>query len=260
MAQEKPVCVCLLGVSLNTGNLGVSALAAGTITSVLNTFPDAEIFLLDYGRKPEHYRVHVLNGAVEVGLVNVRFSKKLYLRNNIARLLAVTILTRLIPIKKWKQALRAKNPWLKKILGAEVVLSLAGGDSFSDIYGFGRLLYVALPQVLVLQMGKPLILLPQTLGPFKSAAAKIIGGYIMRRAQVVYSRDKTSFDEAKRLLGAQENKLKFSYDMAFALEPVRPDASKLASLPERNTSTLLVGLNISGLLFMGGTPMTTCSL
>jgi polysaccharide pyruvyl transferase WcaK-like protein len=111
---------------------------------------------------------------------------------------------------------------------------------------------MALPQILVLQLKKPLILLPQTLGPFKGLMARAIGRYIMRRASMVYSRDQTSFEEAGRLLGNQRNKLRFSHDMAFVLEPVRPDEAKLADLPQRDVCTPLIGINVSGLLLMGG--------
>src|SRR4029077_19228735 len=48
------------------------------------------------------------------------------------------------------------------------------------------------------------------------------------------------------------DKLKFSHDMAFVMEAVKPEAGKLADLPPQNGAGPLVGLNISGLLLMGG--------
>ena len=252
LTDERPIQVVLLGASLNTGNMGLSALTAGTITSVLNTFPNARFFLLDYAREPGTYTLRCRNSSINVELVNIRFSKKFFLRNNIARLLAEVLAIKLLPRSGWKQSLLESNPYFKRILSADIVASIAGGDSFSDIYGLSRLLYMALPQILVLQLKKPLILLPQTLGPFRGLMAKIIAGYIMRRAAMVYSRDRTSFEEAGRLLGQQRDKLRFSHDMAFVLEPVRPDENKLADLPQRDDRTPLVGINVSGLLFMGG--------
>lgn len=230
--------------------MGVSALASGTITSARNSFPDADVFLLDYSREPASYQVQGPKGVMTVELVNIRFSKKFYLRNNIARLLATAIVARVLP-ERLRISMLSKNPYLKSVLDADIVASIAGGDSFSDIYGLPRLLYVALPQLLALQLKKPLVLLPQTLGPFKGTAAKFIAGYIMRNAAAVYSRDRTSFDEAGRLLGERREKLTFSHDMAFAMEPVRPEDSRLTGLPVSGT-TLTVGLNVSGLLLMGG--------
>jgi len=43
--------ICVLGATFNTGNVGVTALAAGTIACILHRYPQAEIFLLDYGRE-----------------------------------------------------------------------------------------------------------------------------------------------------------------------------------------------------------------
>lgn len=250
--EDRSMRVCLLGASLNTGNMGVSALAAGTVTSALSAFPDGRVFLLDYGREPANYVVQGPTGPVGVELVNIRFSKKFFLRNNIARLLAVAFFVGLLPHRKWRRFLLERNPYLKRILDADVVASIAGGDSFSDIYGFSRLLYVALPQLLVLELGKSLVLLPQTLGPFRSIWAKLIARHILRKASVVYSRDLTSLQETEKLLGRQKGKSRFSHDMAFVLEPVKPEAAKLEGLPSRDGAAPLVGINISGLLLMGG--------
>ncbi len=249
--SDKKTTVCLLGAPLNTGNMGVSALASGTVTAALNCFPGGRVFLVEYAREPEQYTVQTPNGPVPVELVNLRFSKKFWLRNNIARLLATVLLLRLVP-KGLRTRWLARNPYLKAILDADIVASIAGGDSFSDIYGMGRLLYVALPQMLVLQLGKPLVLLPQTLGPFKCRGAKWIAGYIMRNAQAVYSRDKLSLLEAAPLMRDQAQKLQFSHDMAFVMQAVRPDRDAFATLPEQRNGRPLVGVNVSGLLMMGG--------
>jgi colanic acid/amylovoran biosynthesis protein len=246
--SEKKITVCLLGASLNTGNMGVSALASGTVTAALNCFPGGRVFLLDYGREPESYTVQTPAGPATVDLVNIRFSKKFWLPNNIARLLATAVCLRLVP-QRWRRQWLARNPYLRAILEADVVASLAGGDSFSDIYGMGRLLYVSLPQILVLQLGKPLIMLPQTLGPFKGRGARGIAGYLMRGARAVYSRDKMSLLEAAPLMNGHSKKLRFSHDMAFVMEAVAPVTNPL---PSREAGRPLVGVNVSGLLLIGG--------
>jgi colanic acid/amylovoran biosynthesis protein len=246
--SEKKITVCLLGASLNTGNMGVSALASGTVTAALSCFPGGRVFLLDYGRQPESYTVQTPAGPATVDLVNIRFSKKFWLPNNIARLLATAVCLRLVP-QRWRRQWLARNPYLRAILEADVVASLAGGDSFSDIYGMGRLLYVSLPQILVLQLDKPLIMLPQTLGPFRGRCARGIAGYLMRGARAVYSRDKMSLLEAAPLMNGHSTKLRFSHDMAFVMEAVAPVTNPL---PSREAGRPLVGVNVSGLLLIGG--------
>jgi polysaccharide pyruvyl transferase WcaK-like protein len=138
---------------------------------------------------------------------------------------------------------------------SDIIVSMAGGDSFSDIYGMGRFLYVSLPQLLALILGKKLVLLPQTIGPFKRATAKTIAKFIQQRAVVIYSRDQEGLSETNALLGpnAADGKVRFCYDVGFVVDPVKPGVMDLDGLLERrNGDSPVVGLNVSGLLFMGG--------
>jgi colanic acid/amylovoran biosynthesis protein len=245
-----PVC-CILGASFGTRNLGVNALASSTVAAMLHSFPGARVFFLDYGKSPATYQVRHAKGVASVELVNLRFSWKLHLRNNIARLLATALLLKLVPLKTVRERLISRNPYLRPIQNADIIGSLAGGDSFSDIYGLRRFFYVSLPQILVLLLDKPLVLLPQTLGPFNGQVARTIGGFIMRRAQRVYARDQESLAEVRPLMGRNPSKLAFSYDMAFLLEPAAP-LKKAGWLVDNGETRPLVGLNVSGLLYRGG--------
>jgi colanic acid/amylovoran biosynthesis protein len=81
-------------------------------------------------------------------------------------------------------ALARRNRWLQAVQEADVALAVSGGDSFSDIYGLGRFMYVALPQLLVMAVGKPLVLLPQTIGPFAGPTARAIARAIVRYSRL----------------------------------------------------------------------------
>ena len=247
--------IILLGATFSTSNMGVGALTAGTIKCILHRFPDAEIFLLDYGREKQTYDFQLDNRVIPIQLLNMRFSKKIYLKNNIAVLLLLALALRLIPSQKIRNSIISKNLYLKHISESDIAASIAGGDSFSDIYGLGRLFYVSLPQLLVLFMGKNLVLLPQTLGPFKGRLARVIARYILNRADVIYSRDYTGIEEMRKFLsrGFKIPRVRFCYDVGFALDPVKPDNMNLGAFSEKRTDdSCVVGLNISGLLFMGG--------
>lgn len=245
-----PVC-CILGASFWTPNLGVSALASSTVASILNAFPNARIFSLDYGRTPTTHQVKSGRGVVNITLVNLRFSWKIFLQNNIARLLLTALLLRLVPSKPLRARLISRNPYLNQIASADIIGSLAGGDSFSDIYGLRRFFYMALPQLLVLLLDKPLTLLPQTLGPFKGWVARAVGGYILRHAQQVFARDRESLTEVRPLMRNNFSNLAFAYDMAFLLEPI-PPLKKPDWWTAVTQARPVVGLNISGLLYSGG--------
>ena len=241
--------VLILGANYATGNMGVDALLSGSVASIWHDAPDARIVVLDYGSSPKRWMIPAVAGDREITLFNIRFTWKLWIRNNGFRLLAMAMLTRIIPIRALKPCLIERSPALSLIGNSSVALSLAGGDSFSDIYGIRRLLYVSLPQLLVLAMGRPLVLLPQTLGPFNADWAEWIGRFIMKRARRVYSRDQASLVMARKLLGGDADHVRLSQDMGFALTPSPPgDIPEWANPMDRP----LVGLNVSGLLYMGG--------
>src|SRR5437899_10187636 len=178
--------------------MGVGALAEGTVRCISSVYPQAEIFLLNYGKISTVYTVTVAGRQVAIPLINMRFSWRFWLRNNIAFLLFVAALMKLLPVPALRRRWIAGNDCLRHLDESDLVVAISGGDSFSDIYGLERLLYVSLPQILALWFGKRLILLPQTLGPFTSRLAQAIARYIMRRAELVYSRDRAGVK-----LGAQ---------------------------------------------------------
>ncbi len=253
--EKKDPKICLIGASFGTGNMGVNALTAGTLTAFFHHFPDGELFLLDYGKESATHNFQMGSRIIPVQLVNIRFSKKFYLKNNIALLIVLSMIARCIPFSRIRKKIISGNLCLGRIAEADAIASLAGGDSFSDIYGLGRFFYVSLPQLLALSLGKKLILLPQTIGPFKHSLVKIIARSIMKRAAAVYSRDHSGIREATHLLRWEESdqKIKFCYDVGFALQPVRPRTMDLTGLPDRNDRERpVIGFNISGLLYMGG--------
>jgi colanic acid/amylovoran biosynthesis protein WcaK/AmsJ len=255
MRSSTPIQAVILGASFDTDNMGVSALAAGAIRSLLHQFPHAHISLLDYAKEPKICSVRLGQLNIQIPLVNIRFSKKVYLCNNVALLIVIALFAKLIPVKRAKEWAIDRNQVLGKLSRADVCLSIAGGDSFSDIYGLARLIYVSLPQVLVLLLGKRLILLPQTLGPFKSKSAKLIARFIMTGASRIYARDYLSVEVAGSCIDSKnvDGKVRFCYDLAFILDSSPPRHTNVVGLPTyQSCRSALVGLNVSGLLMMGG--------
>lgn len=244
--------VMLMGAGFTTSNMGVWALASGAVTSVWHAYPDAKINFLDYNAIPASYKVIHHGGSGDVRLINLRFSKKFWLPNSIARLLLTVLLINVIPFRSLRDRLYSRNLWLHHIREADLVGSIAGGDSFSDIYGINRLIYVALPQILVLLMGKPLILLPQTIGPFKSPFGKILARLVLRRARKVHTRDQEGVCMIPELLGCDYSRITFCYDMGFVLKGQIVDERMPAWLADITPDAPVVGINVSGLLHIGG--------
>ena len=152
--KQKPSRVCLLGATFETSNMGVSTLTEGAIRCALHAWPRARIFLLDYSTERKEYKLPLGSRHALVELINIRFSKKFYLSNNIAYLLLLALITRVSPSRSLSNRITETNPWLRQLSQMDIIASIAGGDNFSDIYGIGRFFYVSLPQLLVVLMGK----------------------------------------------------------------------------------------------------------
>lgn len=123
----------------------------------------------------------------------------------------------------------------------DLILDIGEGDSFSDIYGGKRFIKLCLTKIFALRAGKPLVLLPQTIGPFEGVFSRLVANQIMRRVHYVYPRDQASLDY---LQSAIPNRSFRQYlDLAFNLPY---DSVHFMS------GKTHVGLNISALLWHGG--------
>lgn len=251
MNRER-VKVCILGASFRCGG-SIGALTGGIIRSILSWSPDAEITLLDYGDEEDSVLHQHEGRTVSISIANIRFSKKFYLKNNIALLLVKALLLRVLPTHTRAKVIE-RNPALRSIHEAQIVGSIAGGDSFSDIYGISRFLYLGLPQLLVLIMGKPLVQLPQTYGPFKDRIVRGIARHILKRSALVYSREINGFRHVESLgLKTSTAKWGFCYDLGCVLEPASLGDLDFPELTGgAQNSDFLAGVNVSGLLAMGG--------
>lgn len=228
--------------------MGVSALASGSIQSVLKTYPKARIFFLDYAAEPAISVFSHDGRKTQVELVNIRFNKRLFRENHIFSLLILSSLARLLP-SKWRNTLVSSNRYLKAIDQSDIILAVAGGDSFSDIYGVPRFIYVTLPMILALLLGKPLVLMPQTLGPLKNWFTGIIATQVLRRCTMTYARDSDSLDFGRRILGRKRALIDSCYDVGFLIK-AQIRSERLPKWFEcREDSVPLVGVNISGLLY-----------
>lgn len=138
--------------------------------------------------------------------------------------------------------LLGRSPELHAALNeCDLVLDIGEGDSFSDIYGWKRLIYLLTTKYLASRHGRPLILSPQTIGPFRNPLAAWLADRAMERARAVCSRDamSTAYFKSRQL------KVEFleAIDVAFALpfDPLPPPPARTR-----------VGINVSGLLWSGG--------
>ena len=142
------------------------------------------------------------------------------------------------------------NRNVASIRRAAAVLDISGGDSFTDLYGTARWNLVALPKIISLRVGTPLLLLPQTYGPFANPRRRAEAASIVDRARCAWARDPDGYAALRELLGDRFDPVRHreGVDVAFAL-PSRPPVGRIASecLPS-GSDEVVVGLNVSGLI------------
>ena len=244
--------ICILGTDYENSNLGIRALTTGALTAIDAQYPNACVQFLEYGTEPRQFIFDLPSKQVRVEMLNIRFSKKLWLKNHIVRLIATAALLSLIPSRFLRGKLVSRNPWLRMLMQTDYVLSLNYGDSFSDIYGMKRFVYVSLPQVLALLLNKPVIQLPQTIGPFKSRTSRVMAKSILSRSALVYTRDEEAVGAIQNLVPLNRaDRVRFCHDLGFVLSPkiFTPLDPPLGRGFSRRP---VVGFNVSGLLWIGG--------
>lgn len=123
----------------------------------------------------------------------------------------------------------------------DVVLDIGAGDSFADVYGAARLNRMIYLKYLLYLSRRPVVLAPQTFGPFKSWLARPFARDLIKRAMLVATRDDAS-TRRLRALGVTRPVITAS-DVALCLpaEGRAPTWSRPS-----------IGLNVSGLLMGGG--------
>ncbi len=223
----------LLGAAPDTGNQGVSALNLATISG-LKKRGFKEFAVADHGRGVRTDS----DGQVRVGVTH---NRRLW-RGDCLRTVAAS--TRFYGFG---------SPSARAFLTAQAVLDVSGGDSFTDLYGARRFEAMTLAKRVALRASRPLILLPQTLGPFHDPARRAVAASILREATGVWVRDKRSESLLANLLGDAFDPRRHHRgpDMAVLLPRKAPDAvpSSLYNWLAPGRTFPVVGLNVSGLLY-----------
>lgn len=239
--------VAIFGAAPDTSNLGVSALFASTIVAFQKKLPDAAFLVFDNGLGIRPETISTGNGeSVDLLRGGAHAGRRLDRSENLMNMFAAAHLGTLGS---------AANRYIREIDRCEVVLDVSGGDSFSDIYGKKRFMSIARPKLISLRRKIPLVLLPQTYGPFKDEKLRNLAQRIVRRARMSWARDENSYEVLKELAGKQfdPERHRCGVDMAFGLRSLPPRISlpqKLADLlDEESRRSPLIGLNVSGLIF-----------
>lgn len=235
--------ITLFGAAPDSGNQGVTALCHSA-TSGLWERGIGPITIADNGRGERREQWLLAGRPREVRRVGAVNTRRFY-RSESLHMIGL--------------ALRAGgfgNPCAEALRASHAVLDVSGGDSFTDLYGRRRFEAMSMNKRMALKAGIPLILLPQTLGPFRDRTCRKEATRLLRSASAVWTRDATSCDLLRELLGEDFDPARHHQGLDLALllaskSPDRPLPEPIASWLEKCTSQRsapVVGINVSGLL------------
>lgn len=222
---EKDIRIALFGAHINSTNLGCKALTYSLINLI-------ESISRECGMKISYVVFEYLPNELE--------TERLCAFTHVDKDRIKTV--RILPIYKVRSYI--KHPLgsfeiINALRTCNVAIDLTAGDSFSDIYGFDRFQYTTEIKKIVEFLKVPLILGPQTYGPFIEKQSEKMAEQVIKKAYRIIARDALS---AKCISELGCGKIEYTTDLAFQLPYCceGEDKSKYEKIK--------VGINISGLL------------
>jgi len=195
--MPEPTRVLVLWADESSPNLGVRVLARGTAELARSVWPDAEITFHNYGSRQKELPIGRLRSLI------------------------------------WERirGRRGMQDWFR---GFDVAIDTRSGDSFTDGYGLHRHAIMTAVGVFAAQSGLPVVLGPQTIGPFTTLRGRALARMTLRAARLILARDSAS--------------AAVSASLGFPVSA--PTTDVVFSLPvPRVPRTRDVILNVSGLLW-----------
>lgn len=218
--------VGLLTAELNGGNMGCNALCYSAILLLEEAARQMD-FVLKYtifGDFPKEVLSRYPNlASTQIQIV----SPALTLKSKIKKIL--------------QRQTHAISGFNRSFNSCDLFFEIAGGDSFSDIYGIERPAQFAQYHARAAKNNKPLIFLPQTIGPFTRDKAQKIASKSLSYAHHIFARDPISYN--KVLEFTTPDKATKTIDMACFMDYVPR---------EKSEHKIHIGINPSGLLWHGG--------
>lgn len=178
-------------------NLGVAALARGSQDLIRRVAPGAQLTFANYGSRP---------AQLPWGRPRSLLKEHVLQRQGMAEYLG----------------------------GFDLIWDTRSGDSFADIYGLERHVTMSLVHEFAYRAGTPIMLAPQTIGPFRSKRGRIFARRTLSHSAAVFTRDAKSAEESTHL-GRPPDRI--TADLVFGIDVPAAGARRD------------VLLNVSGLLW-----------
>jgi polysaccharide pyruvyl transferase WcaK-like protein len=141
-----------------------------------------------------------------------------------------------------KNVLGKQGALVDTLRGCDLAIDIGEGDSFADIYGARRLARAIGLRTVVERLGIPVVMAPQTVGPFGTPVGRRWAKHALGRTRHVWTRDLESFGAVRAI--APKATASLASDVALRLAYDAPAAREAGGPPR-------LGLVPSGLLSSG---------
>ena len=150
-----------------------------------------------------------------------------------------------VDIVRIKTGIKGIQSLKKNIQKCDIIIDLTYGDSFSDIYGMKNFVLYSVPKIITENLHIPLILGPQTYGPFKSKMAEHLAKRMLKNTDYIFADDESA-QQVVRLI--PKKRVCVTSDLAMEL----PYDKCLSDQEHGNNTELDIGINVSNLLWYDG--------
>lgn len=227
----KELTVGLFGAVINSDNLGCLALTYSLVT-ILESIARENGYIFKY---------NFFEGIEELGgLQNLSDELKVN-KNRLNKVVVTYVYKNKTIIRHPIKAIAA----VKMIRKCNFCIDLTAGDSFTDIYGDERFLSTSRVKRFIERSGIPLILGPQTYGPFLREKNQRIAKELIENATCVIARDPLSANYVHSFSACS---VTTTTDLAFSLPFIHTT--------QNSGDKIKIGINISSLLVSAKTENT----
>lgn len=218
----------IMGGLINNPNMGCVALTYSLI-SLLGKISKEEKVVFSYTvfeSSPSENAVKYLAEELKISSENLKVVK-------IGNIGVYNLKSSVRAVLSLKKTLKM----LSEIRKCSIVFDITQGDSFTDLYGLNRFYGLTAIKDLVEKMGIPLVLAPQTYGPFYNKKTKLYAKKVIEASKLTIARDEKSVSYLSDFV---DKKIYSVTDLAFILPYNKQE--------KRESKKIKIGINPSGLL------------
>lgn len=222
-------------------NVGSCALVENAISELRSRFPQASIKVMAH--RPEYfnklYKIETFVDIFEYPFLKPKFSQYLWLLKTMLWMVSCWIVAPFLEPGKHIAKIMPFQNKLLPFLWADLTISV-GAERINDKY-YKNILFSLYTYSLVKRLKKKLILFPSTIGPFIFIWSKFLAKRVLRKIDLIYTRDQLSAEITEGLIGADSGNICKTIDLAILQEWI-PRREALQMIPA-NMTDKIVGIS-----------------